>query len=138
MLSEEKIKKMLRLSEYETGQGSIDLRRVRYMKMDYVRLEIIKTVAATVIAFVLAAGLLVLYQADFIFANALSLPLREILIWSGCVFVPLCTVCVVTTWRVAARLYEESHARAKIYYTTLQELLELYDEEEQRQEETDT
>ena len=50
MLSEEKIKKMIRLSGYENGLGSVDLRRTRYMKMDYVRLQVIKTVLSVIVA----------------------------------------------------------------------------------------
>ena len=50
VLSEEKIKKMIRLSGYENGLGSVDLRRTRYMKMDYVRLQVIKTVLSVIVA----------------------------------------------------------------------------------------
>lgn len=136
MLSEEKIKKMLRLSEYETGQGKTDLLRVRYLKMDYIRLEIIKTVASVSAASVLILGLYMLYQADYIFENALSLPFRDLAVKGALLFFPVCLLSILFTWYIAGRAYDESHVRAGIYYQTLRELIELYEDEEQGQEET--
>ena len=72
MLSEEKIKKMIRLSDYENGQGSTDLKRVRYLKMDYVRLQILKTVASVLLAFLLILGIVAVYHVDYILQNALA------------------------------------------------------------------
>ncbi len=131
MLSEEKIKKMIRLSEYETGQGSTDLRRMRYLKMDYVRLQVIKTAASVFLAFLLILLVVVLYYQDYIMMNALSLPVREIVLWGGAAFCAVCAVSAVITCRVAVRNYEESRVRAKEYYVTLQELLLLYEKERQ-------
>ena len=86
MLSEEKIKKMIRLSDYENGQGSTDLKRVRYLKMDYVRLQILKTVASVLLAFLLILGIVAVYHVDYILQNALALPLRRLaIIGGGCV-----------------------------------------------------
>lgn len=134
MLSEEKIKKMIRLSEYETGQGSMDLRRMRYMKMDYVRMHILKTVAAVFLAYLLILALLVLYNREYILQNALSLPIRGLVLWSATGFVLVCALSVFATCKIAIRDYDESHVRAKEYYVTLQELLELYEEEEKQED----
>lgn len=134
MLSEEKIKKMIRLSEYETGQGSMDLRRMRYVKMDYVRLHILKTVAAVFVAFLLILALLVLYHREYIMQNAFSLPVKEVILWGGGGFVLICVLSVLATCRTAIRDYDESHIRAKEYDATLQELMRLYEEEEKQED----
>ena len=135
MLSEEKIKKMIRLSDYENGQGSTDLKRVRYLKMDYVRLQILKTVASVLLAFLLILGIVAVYHVDYVLQNALALPLRRLAIIGGGCVVGVCLVSILVTCRLASRQYDESSIRAGEYEQTLRELLKLYDKEAQGQEE---
>ena len=136
VLSEEKIKKMIRLSDYENGQGSTDLKRVSYLKMDYVRLQILKTVASVLLAFLLILGIVIVYNVDYILQNALALPLWKIaLVGGGCVAV-VCLVSIIVTCHIASREYDESRIRAGEYEQTLRELMKIYDKEAQGQEET--
>ena len=111
---------------------------MNYLRMDYVRLRIIRALASVTVAFMLGVGLLGLYEADFIFENVMSLPIRSFLWQGGVVFLVLCAIFVGVTWYTAAKEYDESHARAGEYYTTLQELIELYKEEEQGQEDSES
>ncbi len=135
MLSEEKIKKMIRLSEYENGQGSTDLKRVCYQKADYVRSQILKTAVSVVLAAFFIWVLLALYHVDYILANALELPFGRIAAWTLCCVTVAVIISSIVTWNIAVRQYEESSLRAKEYYATLQELLLLYEKEESGQEE---
>lgn len=133
MLSEEKIKKMIRLSDYENGQGSIDLKRVRYLKMDYVRLQVLKTVAAVLLAFLLILGILTIYNVDYVLQNALTLPLYKIALYGGTGVAAVCIVSIFVTCRVASKEYEESRVRAGEYESTLRELMDIYEKEDQGQ-----
>ena len=63
MLSEERIRKMIRLADYEKGIGSSDLKRTHYWRMDYVRMQILKTILAVFVAFVLGILLSVIFTA---------------------------------------------------------------------------
>lgn len=134
MLSEEKIKKMIRLSEYESGQGSTDLKRVRYLKMDYVRLQILKTVVSVLLAFLLIMGIIAVYNIDYILQNALDLPLQRIALYGGISVLAVCLISVLVTCRMAARQYDESSIRAGEYESTLRELIKIYEKEDQGQE----
>ncbi len=136
MLSEEKIKKMIRLSDYENGQGSTDLKRVRYLKMDYVRLQVLKTVASVLLAFLLILGIVAVYNVDYILQNALALPLRKIALIGGGGVAAVCLVSIIVTCRIASKEYDESRSRAGEYEQTLHELMKIYDKEAQGQEET--
>ena len=135
MLSKEKIKKMIRLSDYENGQGSTDLRRVKYSKMDYVRLQILKTFVSVVVACIILIALVAVYHMKYLLENALVLPWKQIILWGGTSVAGICVISVLATIHMARRRYEESAVRAKEYYATLKELLELYEKEEQGQEE---
>lgn len=138
MLSEDKIKKMIRLSDYENGLGSMDFRRTHYLKTDYVRLQVIKTVLSITVAVFLTVFLIGLYQYDDIMYRTFLLPWRRWLMFGGVTWGLLLIAGVAVTVIRAARLYDESLVRVKEYHTTLQELLELYEEEQQGQEEETT
>ena len=128
MLNEEKIRKMIRLSEYEQGVGKRDLARVSLLKMDYVRLSVLKTLVS-----VLFLGLLTVYHMEYILKNALSLPYMQLALWGGISFGVVVLVSILVTLKMASRQYEESALRAREYYETLEELKKL-NEEEQGQE----
>ena len=135
MLSEEKIKKMIHLSDYENGFGSVDFLRTHYIKMDYVRLQALKTAIAVTVAGCLAALLFLLYHADVILYQAAAFPLKTCLVAGGGIWLFFLVAGILITCIQSSRLYEESKSRVKEYDTTLHELLELYEKEEQGQEE---
>ncbi|MCH5266408.1 MAG: hypothetical protein J1F02_10945 [Lachnospiraceae bacterium] len=136
MLSEEKIKKMIRLSDYENGQGGTDLKRTRYLKMDYIRLKVLKTFVSVTAATLLILVLLVMYHAEYVLKNAMSLPFDVIAFYGGGAWLVMEILFIVITCRMASREYEESRVRVKEYYATLQDLLKIYEKEEQEQEDS--
>ena len=135
MLSEEKIKKMIRLSDYESGAGETDLRRTRYKKRDYVRLQVLRTVAGTIAATVLILGMVWMYYFDripwktLVAEGLLSIP--RILILAGCLagWLILLSILVISTGNRSRREYDESDLRVDEYEKTLAELLQLYEAE---------
>ena len=131
MLSEEKIKKMIRLSDYEKGQGAIDLKRVCYSKMDFVRYEIIKTVLAVFIATLLILMLCSIYYLNFLLKNVMTISFQQVGLYSIGGFLLIGLIGVGFTWKHASEEYEGAALRAKEYYKTLRELVELYEQEEQ-------
>jgi hypothetical protein len=135
MLSEEKIKKMIRLSDYEKGMGATDLRRTHYAKTDYVLLQVLKTVVSVALAGCLTAFLFVMYHADSILNAVFPTSYKIVLIVGACIFAALLIFGVVVTIIRASKLYVLSDMRAEEYGVTLHELLELYEKEEQGQEE---
>lgn len=136
MLSEDRIRKMIRLSDYEKGLGGTDLKRTRYWKMDYVRLQILKTFLAVLVSVMLIFVLIALYNLEYVMQHVLELPYREILLYGGLGLVLAEATAIVVTIRLAGREYEESKSRVKEYYTTLRELETLYEEEEGQEEES--
>lgn len=136
MLSEDRIRKMIRLSDYEKGLGSTDLKRTHYWKMDYVRLQVLKTFLAVLVSFVLILLLIALHNLEYVLQHVLELPYKSILIYGGSCFIVTEVISVIVTVKLAGKGYEESKSRVKEYYATLQELEDLYEEEEGQEEES--
>ncbi len=135
MLSEEKIKKMIRLSDYENGLGSIDLRRTNYRKSDFVRLQALKTVLSVTVAAFFSACLFALYHVNEILYQTLPLSWRTYVMVGAGIWLFFLIAGLIVSCVHASKLYEESKVRVREYYTTLHELLEIYEKEEQGQEE---
>ncbi len=133
MLREEKIRKMIRLSDYENGQGSTDLKRTHYTKADYVRLQLLKTAVAVATAGFLLLLLVAMCHLDYWMVHFFEIPFRRIMIPAGVGLVLTEVVALVVTGRMAKRQYEEAALRVREYDATLQELLALYEEEEQEE-----
>lgn len=134
MLSEKKIRKMLRLSEYENGLGSTDLKRTHYKKVDYIRLQLLKTAVSIVVAALLILFLVALCRMDYVMIHLFELPFHKIAVLGGLGVILTGIPALLVTGHIAGRQYDESKLRVKEYDATLQELLALYEEEEGQEE----
>ena len=135
MLSEERIKKMIRLSDYESGKGDEDLRRTKYSMKDYVRLQTLRTAAGMIAAGILIICMVLLYYIDripwssyvsdgFFTINRILMISAILLVWLIILIIAL----VVTAAR-SRREYAESELRVNEYEETLSRLLQLYEAE---------
>ncbi len=135
MLSEERIKKMIRLSDYEAGMGEMDLRRTRYRRRDYVRLQVLRAVAGMVAASILILGMVMLYYIDRIpwktYVSEGFFTWDRVLWIAGGLVVWLILLGILCSFtkRRSKREYEEAAARVGEYDATLDELLRLYENE---------
>lgn len=135
MLSTERIKKMIRLSDYENGLGSTDLSRVHYDKADYIRLQALHTAGAVLTSYVLVVVLVAMYYLDDLLYQTISVSWGIVLPFALTAAVGILVFAVVVSCVRASAAYDESKLRSEEYYATLQELMQLYEKEEQGQEE---
>lgn len=130
MLSEKKLKLMIRLSDYEQNEGKKDLARTKYYKLDYIRMQILKTLVSVTVAVFLALMLVGMYHMEYIITNALELDYVGMARYFLVIYILLLCLFSFVTVSVSSIQYEASKSRVKGYYTTLQELIEYYDREE--------
>lgn len=128
MISEEKVKIMTSLAQYEKKEGTGDLRINRYSCGDYVRMETMKVGVALVIALLLLTGVIVIFRMEEVISmmrkGTIAVPAILILICFGIIF-----FCYVkSTRRRAEKRYNEAMVRIKV--RQLEKLLEVYEEEE--------
>lgn len=130
MLSEEKIRLMIRLSDYEQNDGKADLERTKYYKMDYIRLQILKTLVSVSVAVILVVLLIGMYFMEYIITNALVIDYASIGKYFLVIYILLLCLFSFVTVSVSSIQYENSKKRVKEYYATLQELLAFYDRDD--------
>lgn len=130
MISEEKVKIMTSLAQYEKKEGTGDLRINRYSCGDYVRMETMKVGVALVVALLLLTGIIVIFHMEDVISmmrkGTIAVPAILILICFGIIF-----FCYVkSARRRAEKRYNEAMVRIKAYERQLEKLLEVYEEEE--------
>ncbi len=130
MLSEDRIRKMIRLADYEKT-GSKDLKMVRYWKSDYVRLQVLKTLVSVVATLVLVACLVALYDLDYLWQHMGEISISKAILWVVGLFLIIGIPSVVVTLYRVPREYDEAAARVKEYDATLHEMMALYEEEDE-------
>lgn len=130
MLSEEKIRLMIRLSDYEQNKGKIDLERTKYFKLDYIRMQILKTLVSVTGAVFLVVMLIGMYYMEYIITNALELNYAGMAKYFLVIYILLLCLFSFVTVSVSSVQYEKSKNRVKEYYSTLQELIEYYERED--------
>lgn len=133
MLSEKKLKLMIRLSDYEQNEGKKDLERTRYYKIDYIRMQILKTLVSVTVAVFLVLMLVGMYYMEYIITNALELDYAGMARYFLVIYILLLCLFSFVTVSVSSIRYETSKSRVKGYYSTLQELIEYYDREEKEE-----
>lgn len=129
MLSEKKIRYMIRLSEYESGNGKTDLYRTHFFKGDYIRFQILKSIVCTTIGMLLVFGLVALYKMDYIMINMMNLDYKLISFLAILVYLLVLFITIAITIHTSGKAYEESKVRVKFYQETLDDLKEFYEEE---------
>lgn len=130
MISEEKVKIMTSLAQYEKKEGVGDLRINRYSCSDYVRMETMKVGVALVVALILLIGIIVIFHIEDVISmmrkGTIAVPACLILICFGIIF-----FCYVKTTRMRAeRRYNEAMVRIKAYERQLEKLLAVHEKEE--------
>lgn len=130
MLSEEKIRLMIRLSDYEQNKGKIDLERTKYFKLDYIRMQILKTLVSVTGAVFLVVMLIGMYYMEYIITNALELNYAGMAKYFLVIYILFLCLFSFVTVSVSSVQYERSKNRVKEYYSTLQELIEYYERED--------
>lgn len=131
MLSEEKIRIMIRLSDYEQSKGKVDFERTRYFKLDYIRMQILKTLLSVSAAVFLAVLLVGMYHMEYIITNALVIDYAGTARYFLILYILLLLLFTFVTVSVSSVQYEASKNRVKEYYAALQELIGYYDREDQ-------
>lgn len=131
MLSEEKIRIMIRLSDYEQNKGKTDFERTRYFKLDYVRMQILKTLVSVSAAVFLVVLLVGLYHMEYIITNALEIDYAGMAKYFLVLYILLLLLFTFVTVSVSSVQYEASKSRVKEYYAVLQELIGYYEREDQ-------
>jgi hypothetical protein len=130
MINIRKTRLMTKLALYETGEGREDIRLSKYYKTDYVRLQILKTLLAVTVGYILILLMVGLYKSEYLIAQAVNLDYRAIGVTIFVIYVILVTIYTVGAIIGYSIKYDLSRGKLTRYFRILNIMKKIYREEE--------
>ncbi|MCH5273240.1 MAG: hypothetical protein J1E35_06165 [Lachnospiraceae bacterium] len=130
MLNNRKVRLMARLAMYEQKEGREDIRLSKYFRTDYVRLQVLKTIVALTIGYLLVLLILVVYHSEYLIRNAVVLDYQAMIVqYAGIYVIILAVYCSMATIGYIIR-YRASRKKLAKYFRMLRRLRSIYREED--------
>ena len=129
MLNEERIILMTKMASYEEHEGKQNMDIGNYFRSDYISLQIMKTVISATLTFAIVLGVFGFYHFETVMKEIYQVDLLEAgrrLLLAYVIFTWIYTfICYL----VYSYRYNRAKKSLKKYYSHLQELSELYEED---------
>lgn len=129
MLNNRKVRLMTKLAIYEKEDGKEDIRLGKYYRVDYVRYQMLKTLVAVTFGYLILVLLTILYNAEYLIAEAVKLDYAAI----GRTLLGIYLILLLTFVGLAGIGYTVKYNRSRKklakYYQMLKRLRTIYKEE---------
>ncbi len=129
MLNNRKVRLMTKLAIYEKEDGKEDIRLGKYYRVDYVRYQMLKTLVAVTFGYLILVLLTILYNAEYLIAEAVKLDYAAIGRTLLGVYLVLVLVFVGLAGIGYTVKYNRSRKKLAKYYQMLKRLRTIYKEE---------
>lgn len=130
MLNNRKVRLMTRLAMYEQKEGKEDIRLSKYFRTDYVRLQVLKSIVALTLGYLLVLLLLVVYHSEYLIQNAVVLDYQGMILqYAGIYVIVLAVYCSMVMIGYMVQ-YRSSRKKLAKYFRMLRRLRSIYREED--------
>ena len=129
MLNNRKVRLMTKLAIYEKEDGKEDIRLGKYYRLDYVRYQMLKTLVAVTFGYLILVLLTILYNAEYLIAEAVKLDYAAIGRTMLGIYLMLVLVFVGLAGIGYTVKYNRSRKKLAKYYQMLKRLRTMYKEE---------
>ncbi len=130
MLNNRKVRLMTRLAIYEQTEGKEDVRISKYFRTDYVRLNVLKTVVAVTVGYLLILLLLVVYHSEYLIREAVTLDYHGMIMRYVGIYIIILAVYGALAMIGYMMKYRTSRKKLAKYFRMLRRLRSLYREED--------
>ncbi|MBE5930427.1 MAG: hypothetical protein E7268_05100 [Lachnospiraceae bacterium] len=130
MLNNRKVRLMTRLAIYEQTEGKEDVRISKYFQTDYVRLNVLKTVVAITVGYLLIMLLLIVYHSEYLIREAVTLDYAGMVTRYVGIYIIVLTVYGALAMIGYMIKYRASRKKLAKYFRMLRRLRSLYREED--------
>lgn len=128
MLNFKKIRMMTKIAVYEKKDGKDDIYLSKYYKTDYVRLQVLKSVISTTIAYALIIAMIVFYRMEYLIKNAITLDYKLIGTYVLGFYLMIITLYGLGSVIYYSMKYDASRKKLSRYFKLLKRLEKIYNE----------
>jgi len=126
MVNQARLKVMIRLAEYENGEGKKALEIRKYYRSDYIAMDMIKTFFLTTVAYVLLLGLTAAANMDYLLDHIDQMDIRVLLTWLILIYAVMLGVYLAVSYFRSSARYKNARKSVKEYEENLEALDDLY------------
>ena len=130
MVNEERLRHMIKMSQFDTNDGKRCKPMTQYARKDYVSMRLLGSFVAGTIAYGLLLMIWVLYSMEELAGILSSLDILGALITLGVSYVVFILFYLGATYIVFNMKYTEGRRKVKKYYNSLKQVNQMYDREE--------
>lgn len=130
MVNEERLRHMIKISEFDTYEDKGCKPMTQYARKDYISLQMIKSFLMGTIAFFFMLGLWCLYFMDELMKQMNSMDYKETLITLLVLYAAFMLIYLAATYIVYQMKYTAGRRKVKGYYGSLKQVNQMYEREE--------
>lgn len=130
MVNEERLRHMIKMSQFDTNDGKQCKPMTQYARKDYVSLQLLGSFVAGTICYGLILGLWGLYSMEGLLEQLNSMDIQGFLISILLSYLLFMIVYLGATYIIFQMKYTEGRRKVKKYYSNLKKVNQMYEREE--------
>lgn len=130
MVNEERLRHMIKLSQFDANDGKQCKPMTQYARKDYVSLQTLISFVTGTISYALVFGLWALYTIDGLFERINKMEIREAAMFLVLSYLVFMVVYLGVTYIVFNLKYTAGRGKVKKYYASLKKVNQMYEREE--------
>lgn len=130
MVNEERLRHMIKLSQFDENDGKRCKPMTQYARKDYVSLQALISFVTGTISYALIFGLWALYSMDGLFEKINKMEIREAVISLVLSYLVFMVIYLGVTYIIFNVKYTEGRKKVKKYYASLKKVNQMYEREE--------
>jgi len=133
MVNTDRLRVMTKLAAYDKKQSKQDLKLAHYYRSDYLRLQILKTIVALTVGYLILLIMVAVYHMDYLIAEAVTLDYKALFLYVIGIYALLLVIYIVGALILYSFRYAATRKKLAAYYENLKTLRRLYEEAGQPQ-----
>lgn len=130
MVNEERLRHMIKLSQFDENDGKRCKPMTQYARKDYVSLQALISFVTGTISYALIFGLWALYSMDGLFEKINKMEIREAVVSLVLSYLVFMVIYLGVTYIIFNVKYTEGRKKVKKYYASLKKVNQMYEREE--------
>lgn len=121
---------MIKMASFDKHDGKECKPMAQYSRHDYVSMQMLRSLIAGTIAFVLLVGLGAVYRMEYLMEEITSMDIRLVLVYCIIGYIGFLLLYEMITYIVAQKRYTIGRKKVKQYYNNVKKMNRIYEREE--------
>lgn len=130
MVNEERLRHMIKMSQFDTNNGKQCRPMTQYARKDYVSMQLLESFVTGTISYGLILGLWGLYSMEALLEELNSMDIQAFLMSILLSYLIFMLVYLGATYVIFQMKYTEGRRKVKKYYSNLKKVNQMYEREE--------